>query len=226
MTQVDIAVRTEILDEATGKFLNAHPAATVVNLGAGLEDRFGRLDNGRVRWFDLDLPEVVDLRRRFFEEEPRRRFLPKSILDFSWLDDVGHPAGEPIWLIAEGVLHYFQEPDVRQLFDRIATRWPGAEMVFHSTSPLCLHHQPHSATFRDFAARFRWGIRSGREIEAWDPRYELLAEWAFVDRHPARWRWVRYARWLPWLGGQLRSAMKISHVRFRAAPRPAASRPS
>lgn len=216
MNQVDVAVRTEIFDEATSRFLAEHPRATVVNLGAGLDGRFWRLDNGQLSWLDLDLPEVVSLRRKFFAESDRNRFIAKSILDFTWIDDVKRPAGEPLLILVEGVLPYFEEAQVRQLFREIANRLPGAEVLFHSTSPLCVRHQRHSRVFRGFQARFRWGIRSGREIESWDPRYEFLAEWPFVDRHPARWRWVRWAARLPWVGSYLRATMKVTHLRFRA----------
>ncbi len=216
LIQVDIAVRTEIFDEATSRCLAEHPCATVVNLGAGLDGRFWRLDNGQVTWLDLDLPEVVKLRRKFYAESDRNRFIARSILDFTWIDEVERRAGEPLLILVEGVLHYFEEAQVRQLFRAIADRLPGAELLFHSTSPLCVRHQPCSRAFREFPARFHWGIRSGREIAAWDPRYQFLAEWAFVDRHPARWRWVGWARRLPWVGNYFRATMKITHLRFRA----------
>ena len=118
MTQVDIAVRTEIFDEATSRFLAEHPRATVVNLGAGLDGRFWRLDNGQVTWLDLDLPEVVQLRRKFYAESDRNRFIARSILDFTWIDEVELRAGQPLLIIVEGVLHYFEEAQVRQLFRR------------------------------------------------------------------------------------------------------------
>jgi O-methyltransferase involved in polyketide biosynthesis len=215
MTQLDTAVRTEIFDQGVQSFLAAHPNPTVVTLGAGLDGRFWRLDDGRVQWFDLDLPEVIALRRRFYGESPRNRFLAKSILDFTWIDDVGPRTGGQVLILAEGLLHYFEESAVRRLFAEIAGRLPGAELLFHSTSPYAVRRQPRSRAFRDFDAQFGWGIATGRDVEPWDPRYEFLAEWAFVDRHPSRWRWVRLVVHLPVIGRQLRSAMKITHLRFR-----------
>ena len=75
MLQVDIAVRTEIIDEATCGFLAREPEAMVINLGAGLDGRFWRLDNGRLDWVDLDFPDVITLRRRFYEQSDRNRFI-------------------------------------------------------------------------------------------------------------------------------------------------------
>ena len=67
-SQVGVAIRTEILNEGVRAFTGKHPDATVVNLGAGLCTRFTRVDNGRVTWYELDLPEVIELRRKFFAE--------------------------------------------------------------------------------------------------------------------------------------------------------------
>ena len=130
MTQVDTAVRTEIFDEGVRGFLAAHPNPTVVTLGAGLDGRFWRLDDGRVEWFDLDLPEVIALRRRFYGESPRNRFLAKSILDFTWIDDVRPRTGGQVLILAEGVLHYFEESAVRRLFAEIAGRLPVRNCCF------------------------------------------------------------------------------------------------
>ncbi len=215
MTQVDVAVRTEILDEGVRAFLDRHRPAVVVSLGAGLDNRFARVDDGRVRWFDVDLPEVIDVRSRFFPETDRRRCIPRSLLDFAWIDEIHRQPDESVLVIAEGVLHYFPEADVRRLFAAIADRLPGAEILFHSTSPACVSYQPRTRLFRGFSAPFAWGIETGRELEAWDPRYEFIAEWAFVDRHRNRWRWLRLAAALPIVGRELRATMKITHMRFR-----------
>ena len=50
-------------------FLASHPDAVVVHIGCGLDSRFERVDNGRVEWYDLDLPEVIELRRTFIGGE-------------------------------------------------------------------------------------------------------------------------------------------------------------
>lgn len=216
MTQADVAVRTEIIDELVRRSMAQHPRLLVVNLGAGLDGRFDRLDDGRVRWFDVDLPEVIDLRRRFFAESERRRFIPRSLLDFAWIDDLHRAADERVLVIAEGVLHYFTEPQVRGLFRELAARLPAADLVVHTTSPQCVHYQGRNRIFRSFQAKFAWGVETARDLEAWDPRIEFVAEQSFVDRHPRRWRWLRFVKAVPGIGGELRAAMKIAHLRLRA----------
>ena len=80
--------RSSIFDGWAARFLREHPAGTVVELGTGLNTRFDRLDNGQVHWFDLDLPDVIALRRLFFSDSERCRMLAGSVLDTEWMDMV------------------------------------------------------------------------------------------------------------------------------------------
>jgi O-methyltransferase involved in polyketide biosynthesis len=101
---VQCVVRLREFDRFVRDFLERHPAATVVQLGSGLDARFQRVDNGQVVWFDLDLPEVVSLRRQLLPESERDRYLASSILDAGWMDEVVRPEGSAILFVAEAVL--------------------------------------------------------------------------------------------------------------------------
>jgi O-methyltransferase involved in polyketide biosynthesis len=78
-------LRTLIFDSWVRAFLAEHPAGTVVEIGTGLNTRFDRVDNGQVHWIDLDLPDTIELRRRFFADSDRRRMIAASVLDEDWL---------------------------------------------------------------------------------------------------------------------------------------------
>jgi len=76
MTQLFVVIRTEILDGSVKDFIDRHPAALIVNLGCGLDTRFFRVDNGKTRWYDLDLPELIRINKLFFEETDRYKMIP------------------------------------------------------------------------------------------------------------------------------------------------------
>jgi len=85
--KVAIILRNREFDRCARAFLARHPEAVVVHIGCGLDARFERADNGQVEWYDLDLPEVIELRRRFIGGEGARyHFLACSVFDSAWLD--------------------------------------------------------------------------------------------------------------------------------------------
>jgi O-methyltransferase involved in polyketide biosynthesis len=122
------AARVATFDEAVRSFLRSHPDGTVVALGEGLETQFWRVDNGRVRWLTVDLPQTMDLRRPLLPDGPRQSSHVGSVLDLDWFDAVDR-AG-PILVTAQGLLPYFQRHQVHDLIARVAARLPGAALVF------------------------------------------------------------------------------------------------
>jgi len=80
--QVALILRNREFDRYARDFMARYPEAIVVHIGCGLDSRFERLDNGHVEWYDLDLPEVIELRRKFIGDEGERyHFLACSVFD-------------------------------------------------------------------------------------------------------------------------------------------------
>ncbi len=189
---LEIAIRTEVFDKAIRQFLKNHPTATVVNLGAGLDGRFERVDNGQVRWFDLDMPDSIELRRKFYPESSRDTFIVKSMFDYSWIDDVlaqRIDVSSPVLIVAEGLLLYFTEEQNKELFQQIANRLSNAHFLVHAICPEIAQDTSVCKSVAMTKATFKWGISEFRELEKWDPRFRVLKEWHFIKRH--LWRWLK-----------------------------------
>ena len=122
------ALRARCFDAVVRRFLEAHADATVVALGEGLETQLWRVDDGRVRWVTVDLPEVIDLRRRLLPAHERNRLVASSVLDPGWLDMVG--ADDVVLVTAQGVLMYLAADEVHRLVERCAAALRPGALVF------------------------------------------------------------------------------------------------
>lgn len=195
-SQAGCAIRAEILDNETIKFLNANKGAIVVNLGCGLDTRGERLRQyGAERWYDMDLPESIELRKHFFTQSDYLHFIPKSVFDFTWIDDV-EQNGKPVLFIAEGLFMYFKEDELKELFNELINRFPNPEMLLEATSPLIVGKSKHHDAVKKIGekAEFKWGIGNAKALEAWNPRIRYIEEWNYADFHLKRWRFLRYIR--------------------------------
>jgi len=121
------ALRARRFDTEIRRFIAARSGATVVALGEGLETQFWRVDDGRVRWVTVELPEVLALQRQLLPESPRRRAISRSALDLAWLDEI---AGPDVLVTALGLLMYFERDQADRLIVRVAERLTGGAMVF------------------------------------------------------------------------------------------------
>jgi len=124
------ACRAVNLDNVTRRFLAEHPKGTVVNIGAGMETAFSRVDNGKVRWYDLDLPSVIEKRRQYICETERNKFIPLSVFDSSWMRRIDQMNPSAVLIIAAGLFYYFKEETVVGLIDDMKRQIRNVEIVF------------------------------------------------------------------------------------------------
>ncbi len=181
--QVYVAIRTNIFDLAVVSFLAQAPEAIIINLGAGLDTRCSRVDVRKSSWFDVDVQDVVEIRRHFFPETDRHTCLAYSAWDFSWMKVI--PKNLPILVIAEGFLIYFDGERVKALIVELADKFPGAQLLVEAVSPLVTKLPLNGIDKK--SAPLRWGLSNFHEVETWHPAICLKHLWYPGDFHRNRW---------------------------------------
>jgi len=117
-------------DQALKKYINRYPSATIINLGAGLDTTFYRVDNGKIQWYDIDFPGVIAQRKQVIEPHERCFMIGSSVLDLTWLDQIYSDPIKGTFIIGAGLLMYFKEPKVITLFTQLAQRFPEGDFIF------------------------------------------------------------------------------------------------
>ena len=217
LSQTGVSIRTKILDDAVVHFLMHNRNPVVINLGAGLDTRHERLSPVDGDWFDLDLPEVIDLRRHFFSEAGHYHMISKSLFDFTWMDEV-ESAGRPVLIVAEGVFMYFEEAELKPLFRALGDHFPGGTLLFEMLAPMLVGNSKHHDTVKKTASRpeFKWGLKDSSVVASWHPDLEYIEEWNYFDFHKDRWRWFGYVSKVPFM--RKRISNRIVHMRFSGQP--------
>jgi len=177
---VGCTLRTAMFDEWVKGFLGRHPEGTVVEIGAGLNTRFERLDNGTLHWFDLDLPDTVELRRKFFTDSARRVTLAASVVDPGWMAAVRESPG-PYCFVAEAVFIYLTEPEVKAALAQIAANFPRLSIAFDTVTLQAINHENKDHARRKLDARFAWACEDPKEIERWKIGLRLVESRTPVD---------------------------------------------
>ncbi|SPN96671.1 related to O-Methyltransferase involved in polyketide biosynthesis [Cephalotrichum gorgonifer] len=205
-----LALRTRLFDVWTTSFLGRHPRATVLHLACGLDARVLRVEWGKdVRWIDLDLPEVVALRREVLPDSvPGRdyRLLGASITgdDEGWLEEI--PRDGKLVVIMEGLLSYLAEETVERLLRRfVEGPWEG-ELLFSCISPVVLKRSLEVGApkaVRDTGAAFQSAVESPEALEDLYPGMKLLESISAigvpgVEQAPVFTRFLLYLlSWIP-----------------------------
>lgn len=134
-----VLARTILLDRMVKQFIDENPNGTVVNIAYGLDTRFYRVDNGSVRWYNLDLPETIAVRRRFLREEGRVSMIPCSAMDPSWTDWITQD-GEQVLVVIEGLSMYLTQREIEQILSIIASRFHNRKIILEFMNPWVVNH--------------------------------------------------------------------------------------
>ena len=173
--------RASIFDQYVLDFLAEHPDGRVVDLGCGLSTRFQRLDNGRVRWFDLDVDDTMALRRKFFSDSDRYTMLAGSIFDTDWHTTVSANDGL-VFLLSEAVLLYFDVDEVTAVLSSIARAFAGSKLAIDTGGKAMMSTQDRNPVFKAVAARMKWVCDDPSTLESCGLR--LLESRTFAQRQP------------------------------------------
>ena len=186
-----IATRAATFDLLTNRYLADHPEATVLHVGCGMDSRVFRVNPpASVQWFDVDYPDVIDLRRQLFPERGAAYHLIGAQLDdLHWLDEV--PRDRPGLLIAEGVLHYLSETEVKALLNAVAAHFPGGQMIFDICNSFIVKRA--GSNVGGTGATYKWGLDDPQDMKQLEPKLELIKEFrpsemVAFSRFPLWWR--------------------------------------
>lgn len=116
-----------------------------------------------VRWFDVDYPDVIDLRKQIYPERENHSLVSSSVTDLAWLDDI--PADRPTLVVAEGLTMYLDPSSAEKLLRTMAERFPRGQMIFDLYGRLGIKLQKLNPIVRRAGATLTWGVDDPRELE-------------------------------------------------------------
>jgi O-methyltransferase involved in polyketide biosynthesis len=165
--------KTDIVDIKASSFIKKHPYGVIINIGAGLDTRFFRLDNGTIIWYEIDIKDAIELRKQFFQETKRYKFITASVADDRWVDQIKEE-DKPILFIADSVLMFIEEKDVKHFFSLIIENFLQAEIVFEIIGPLIKKIKLPLIQATKGKPSFKWLIWNIHDLEEWDHRLKVI----------------------------------------------------
>jgi O-methyltransferase involved in polyketide biosynthesis len=174
ISQIAWIARCKRFDLIVKGFINEHPDGTVVNIGCGLDTSYERINNNSVLWYDLDLPNIIELKKKFLKETDKRKFISQSFLETSWFDDI--VINDNVLFISTGVFVYFEEAEIKNFIIKVAEKFDESELFFDVTSPKGkeIANQVIQKSGLDSRSYFKWGLTDKAILTSWDNRINLL----------------------------------------------------
>jgi O-methyltransferase involved in polyketide biosynthesis len=175
-----VLARAKIMDQKATEFIKKYPDCVVVSVGCGLDTRFSRVDNGTIRWYNLDFPEVIASRERFFAPNEREINIAKSALDPSWPKDV-NTNGKKLLILSEGMMMYLKEEEVKEFLSILTNGFDRFEAQFDLLYKGMVNKGNIHDTVKKTNARFSWGVKNGSEVTTLCPELKQTGLINFTD---------------------------------------------
>ncbi len=213
-THAGIISRSSIYDAEVRRLL-ALGSRPVVNLGAGLCTRFYRLGRPDVDWAEVDFPDVIALRQTLLPASGRHRMLAGSVTDYAWMDQISPEPGVRPLFIAEGLLWYISDDEIKRLLIQLNRRFPGSRMLVDVPTTI-------------LSALFRWSpamripgillhggtIGSQRLLNRWSHGITLEKQWRQYEGQSGAWGRMALLQYVP----GMRDWGKVVSLRFDGTP--------
>ncbi len=210
-------VRAYNFEHCVREFLENKNNAVVINIGAGLDTAFGRLDNGSVLWFNIEMPDVAALRQKLIPDSEREKTIAKSVFDFSWMDDIEQQIkGRSTLFMAAGVFCYFEPDEVRTLFRKLADSYPSSHVLFDAMSRFTVWFSNREIIKKsgiDSSARLKWHLKRASKLKEWVETIKIIEEYPMFSRVPIKKSWSKKLIRDIKIAGRLR-LYNMVHIQF------------
>jgi O-methyltransferase involved in polyketide biosynthesis len=216
-TLIGAVVRSLEIDRFVEAFIAQYPNAVIINLASGLCTRYFRVNAAQIDWYEVDFPEVIELRRRFLSESEHYRFVASSVLESEWMGRIQRNVDRPLLIIMEGLTMYLTEEENRTLIQNIRHCFAPVEMIFD------VHSRGYASSIKTTdavtrtSAVLKSGLDQAKEIETWTPGIKIISETSLSEKlalYPQRlpW-WIRPIRHLLFrLQPKLREVWRLIHL--------------
>lgn len=165
-----------LLDELVKDYIRQNPTAAIVDIACGIDTRFYRVDNGKIKWYNMDLPETIEARKRLLGAHERVFDIESSVLEESWAEAVREDG--PVLFLVEGFTMYSNKQDVQKIFKIIRNNFKQADVFMEITSPKVVKASVDGATGK---AKYTFGVKNGKELQSFTTGFRAVKDVSLLE---------------------------------------------
>lgn len=177
----NMGIRAAVFDRWTEEKLAENRDAVVLHLGCGLDSRVNRVPHPGHFWFDVDFPEVIAQRQRFFADTETDRMLSGDLRQEEWLAEI--PAGGTAVVVMEGISMYLQMPQLQALLKRLAEHFPSVFLLMDTYTTFAAKTTRYKNPINTVGVTQVYGLDAPEELTGETP-FRFMQE---HDLTPAHW---------------------------------------
>lgn len=179
-----MGMRAAVFDGWVRTQMEANPEVVVLHLGCGLDSRCQRVGTKGHLWFDVDLPDVIAERRRYYAESADYRMIGADVTEEGWLEAI--PCGNAI-VVMEGLTMYLMPEELKALMARIAGHFDRAAVLLDCYTTFAARASKYKNPINDVGVTKVYGMDDPNALPGFVREHdmtpaELIAELKGLER--------------------------------------------
>jgi len=184
-----LALRARKYDRYAQAFIQQHPHGLVVSLGCGFDTRYWRVSSEPWRYIEVDLPEVIALKKQILADRIEYPMIGCSVLEDRWIEEIRVIQDQEVLLLAEGLFMYLPREAVVHLFHKLSETFSRSQIAFevvtekYTREPWkkLVESKIKRSTGTEAGSSYQFGLRDAREIESYGQNIKVLEEWSYFE---------------------------------------------
>jgi O-methyltransferase involved in polyketide biosynthesis len=176
-----------------------------VNLGCGFDTRFWRIADQKIKYIEVDLPGVIEVKKEILGDLITYPVIGSSVLEEEWMNRVREDQTENVLFLSEGLFMYLPKEDVIRTFKKISETFSNSLMVMEvvnekytrGTWKKMVENKMRRRIGSTAGSSYSYGLKRGRDLEEYHQNIKVVGEWShFEDKDfkPSLFRLLRHMR--------------------------------
>ena len=167
--QALLTLRAHIMDEYTKKFIEKYNGeCTIIQLGCGLDSRYLRMDDKRIKWYDVDFYGTIEMRKKYYKNSINYKMIASNVCNFAWLDQI-EDKNKPTLIIGEGLFMYLTEEENKSVINKLAETFKQCELIMDVFNTPSVAFSRFAPSLRRVHANLKYGFNHYKVIEEFSP---------------------------------------------------------
>ena len=177
--QALLTIRAYIIDVHTQEFIKKHNSdCNIIQLGCGLDSRYIRMNNNKIKWYDIDFYATIEMRKKYYKKSENYKMIASNVCNFSWIDKI-EDLNKPTLIIGEGLFMYLTEQDNNLVLNKLATKFKDCELIMDVFNTPSVAFSRFAPSLRRVHANLSFGFNHHNVIEKMCPFKHMKTQYYY-----------------------------------------------
>ena len=135
----------------------------ILHIGCGMDSRIERVGSMHHYWYDVDFPEVIRERRRYYQETDEYHMIESDVRNNDWIRSL--PNAQTVIVVMEGVSMYLRPEELKHLLQDLRSYFERLHILMDCYTTFAAKASKYKNPINDVGVTMVYGIDDPRELE-------------------------------------------------------------